>query len=100
MIDFRRVFNTTREEKISSLEHLLELHYERIGYCGTCRWYIGSDMPGFVIDYGSCKKKCDCFSKKVCGLKDITCSNYEENLENVNYIKEEIKKMKGEQNDN
>ena len=92
--DFRRVFNPTREELIDRYEMLLKLHNNQLGKCSTCTHYVGSSAPGVVIDYGSCRKCMKFFSEKACGMREIECTEYDENLDNITKIKTELDKWK------
>ena len=87
------IFNPTAEEQIQLLEKVKGLHEENIGHCITCKHYEGSEMPGFVTDYGKCRKKGQMFSKKVCGLISDKCPMYEENTEKLMFINQEIQKL-------
>ena len=89
---FMRIFNPTKEEQIHSLGMLLKLHEEQIGYCTTCKNYISSDMPGFVTDFGECKKRYSEFAQKVCGMIDC-CPLYEEDVEKMVEIKQIIHRI-------
>lgn len=94
---FRKVFKPTIDERIDFLKGIITLHKNAIGKCCTCTHHIESIMPGFVTDYGRCEKKCKHFPSKVCGLKEIECSEYEE----VSLEKEykELEKLQNEHED-
>ena len=86
----QRIFNPTEAEQIEDLKWLSSLHIDQIGHCTTCKHYAGSEMPGFVTDYGICEKKSQMFIEKVCGLKRAECSMYEENTEELMVINQKI----------
>lgn len=90
---FRRIFQPTKEERIKDLELLIRLHEKHIGCCSTCIHHEGSHMPGFVTDYGECKKDAPWFVVKVAPLDNeaLCCPFYEENTEYVELLKQQIK---------
>lgn len=98
-MDFRKIFQPTKEERIKTYEHLLELQKKYHGRCCSCKNYEGSNERGFVTDYGKCKVNCGLFTKKVIAKENIDCKSYVEDVENVKMIKESIKKLKGEKNE-
>ena len=65
---FRDLFCPTPSQEIMRFQQLLDLMYLYQGECVTCKYHIPCDpsLPGFVIDYGSCKKECSIFPSKVC----------------------------------
>lgn len=94
---FRRIFNPTKEEQIQDLEQLIRLHNMQIGHCSTCIHHEESRMPGFVTDYGKCKKRVRIFYKKVVdSSQHIPCKQYEEDAEYVQLLKKQIQLLKTE----
>ena len=98
MSSFRKVFNPTKEELIESFETVSKLHQDNLYHCSTCAHHFLTDMPGFVTDYGSCRLNSPIFTEKVCGLRDIECPYYVEDITEVNRLKELLKDLKGETN--
>ena len=96
---FRKVFCPTKEEQIKDLETVLKLHQDNLYHCSTCVFHILTDMPGFVTDYGSCRVNSPIFVEKVCGLKEIECAYYAEDVTEINRIKDLLKELKGENDD-
>lgn len=94
--NFRKTFKPTKEEKIKLYEDLLENHNRQIGHCSTCIHFVGSDAPGFVTDYGTCKLAKDVFPTKVCSMSDVICDDYEEITNYPMYLEQLIAKAKGE----
>lgn len=84
---FRKIFKPAIDERIDFIKGNIVLHKNAFGECRTCVHHEESKAPGFVMDYGSCKKKCKHFPEKVCRLKKIECSDYEE-LEKLQREKE------------
>lgn len=99
MGSFRKIFNPTKEEQIESIEMLIKLHEDQIGHCSTCMFHIPTDMPGFVTDYGECRVNSPIFAEKVCGLREIRCSHYVEDVTEINRLKSMLKKIEGRGND-
>lgn len=95
---FRRIFWPTKEEIIKDLEMLVCLHEESIGQCSTCIHHEESHMPGFITDFGECKKKIPLFYTKVISFdnKKLCCRFYEEDTKYVELWKQQIKRLKGE----
>lgn len=96
MNELRDLFNPTKEKRISQYESLIQLHKEQFGECSTCRHYDppSSDLPGFVIDYGKCKRKIDIFYIKVCGPNKVGCVTYEEDADFVKELEGAIEQLK------
>lgn len=99
MSSFRKIFCPTKEELIENIEATIRIHKKCFNHCATCVFYIPTDMPGFVTDYGSCRLDCPIFSEKVCGHKDLKCSYYVEDVTEINRLEESLKDLKGENND-
>ena len=91
---FRKIFKPTIDEQIDFIKGIIVLHKNAFGECCTCVHHEENKEPGFVMDYGCCKKNCKHFSEKVCGLKKIECPDYEEESLDKEY--EELKKLKKE----
>ena len=99
MSGFRKVFCPTKEEQIEKFEMLIKLHEDQLNHCSTCVFHTPTDMPGFVTDYGSCRVNSPIFAEKVCGLREIECRFYAEDVTEVNRLKELLMEyLKGETN--
>ena len=98
MDKFRDIFHPSPERLLENYEFALEIHNNNIGKCSTCKYIIPPppDLPGFVTDYGECKLCKDIFPSKVCGLDDVDCDGYEEDIDSIVGIVEEINRLKGE----
>lgn len=96
MNSFRRIFHPTKEERIEDLKTVLKLHKDNLYHCSTCANHFLTDMPGFVTDYGSCCLNSPIFAEKVCGLREIECPFYVEDVTEVNRLKGLLKELKGE----
>ena len=97
MVSFRKSFRPTKKDKIRSYEKLVELHRKYTGRCCTCKYLIPSSpsyLQSFITDYGKCALNQDIFSIKVCGLKDVECDCYEENVGEINNYLSIIEKLK------
>lgn len=93
---FRKAFCPNIDDKIEFIQTIITLHKRFVGDCSTCSHHVGSDVPGWMTDYGYCKKKCSHFPEKVCGLKKIECSDYEEDSLDKEYA--ELEKLKEKKN--
>lgn len=89
-----RVFKPEPEDTLKLLKMVVDGYNSAIGKCTTCVHHVPSEMPGFVTDYGYCKKNCECFASKVCGLEDIDCNEYEQR--SIDKTLEEIKELERE----
>ena len=95
MSSFRKVFHPTKEEQIESTEMLIKLHEDQLNHCSTCVFHIPTDMPGFVTDYGDCRVNSPIFAEKVCGLKEIKCPYYAEDVAGINRLEKILEDLKG-----
>lgn len=93
--DFRRMFFPTKEELIKDYKRIIKLHNNQIGQCSTCTHHIPTEEPGFVTDYGKCHVNSTLFLEKVCGLINVDCSYYIENIDEISKLKTELKKLEG-----
>lgn len=73
---------------------MIHLHEASIGECATCEQHIPATEPGFVIDFGSCKKFKKFFQQKACGLRKIDCPDYAEI--SIEDLKKELSELKTE----
>lgn len=94
--NFMKAFFPSKDDKIKYLEAVISLRETFRGECATCISYIGSDMPGFVTDFGSCKLNAECFYKKAPGFSNSDCPLYEEDVESINKLRNAVDKLKGE----
>ena len=97
MNKLRDLFYPPPERLIQQYQMLVELHRKNIGHCCTCKFLTPppADLPGFVTDYGECKLRKDIFPGKVCGLRDVECDCYEEDMSSVKHYLSEIENLKG-----
>ena len=98
MVDFRKTFFPTKEERIERLENLIELHESYKGDCITCVHYISPspETPGFVTNYGDCALEEEIFAEKVGGLSDSICASYEYDEDFIRDCKEKIATIRSE----
>lgn len=90
----RDLFDPTVKKKIERLNFIISLYRDQFGQCSTCIYYKDTDMPGFVTDYGECKKSHPIFIEKVISRKNIICDGYEENKITLKKMKKELKELK------
>lgn len=94
MNKLRRIFHPEPEDTLKLLKMVVKGHNMGIGNCTTCLHHVPTEMPGFVTDYGYCKKNCECFDAKVCGLEKIECDKYE--YRPIDDVLEKIKELEKE----
>ena len=97
--DFYEIFKPTPQQELDACRSMLKLHQELIGHCCTCIWYKGTDMPGFVTDYGECSINEPKFVDYVLrNLKDDVgpCANYKEDKKYAAELLEELDRLERE----
>lgn len=97
--DFNRIFNPSKEQLISDLECMIELHNSLVGRCVTCAHHIppAANLPGFIDACGICTRvDRKVFLNKAILEKDMPCDQYENDERGVNAIQNEIDRLKGE----
>ena len=92
MNKLKEIFFPDRKTQIKQITQIISLYKSQIGDCCTCLSYIPFDGPGFVSDYGDCKKSMSLFKDKVLSTKKINCSNYQER--SIDYLYKKLKELK------
>lgn len=94
----RDIFEPSATIRRMRLKLLRDLHRCHIGQCCTCVHYehppIGT--PGWYEDYGSCRKHVLVFDLKMTSISQIPCVSYKEDLEKLQRIEDELKKLEEE----
>ncbi len=93
MNSLRRIFRPTKEERLSYLKRLLQLHREQIGFCSTC---VHLD-PGTTFspdNHGECEVDEPIFARKACEIWTAEpCPQYVESTALVHEIELEIQRI-------
>lgn len=94
MRSFRRTFNPTVEEQIEDLEKLSKLFSESYDKkcCYTCIHYEYHEVPGYVTDFGDCKKNKNWFERYMSD-NPKECKYYARS-NGLDKLNEEIKRLK------